>query len=204
MTLDEIASPCSGVFFLYVPPPPPMNHLSEHYDLSLMTHDDPRSVRDFKRMTLEAGTLEPRKFLLSAAELESRSDADVEDMLSHSRTVAIRRVLDGDTAPPVAIGSLKLNPLEKRRHYAEVSSMYVVPECRGQGLASAMLLRLIDEARTAAVSVLELYVTAENDRAIALYENNGFMESGHLPKALRVGDGYIDGRYMVRVLDDDR
>jgi putative acetyltransferase len=58
--------------------------------------------------------------------------------------------------------------------FAEVKRMYVRPTARGQGAAQALLARMEDEAKRAALSVLRLETGDRQLAAIRVYERAGF------------------------------
>lgn len=177
--------------------------LNDHYRMDALQPDNLAHVREFKRIAAAASEREPKKLLLTPSELISQSDEDVADMLRSSVALGIRRILDPGSEALLAVGALKLNPFEKRRHYGEIGSMYVEPECRSQGFASTIIRALIDEARERRLAVLELYVTKPNISAIRLYERFGFEKAGDIPKAFLVGDEYVDGQHMIRMLANE-
>lgn len=63
----------------------------------------------------------------------------------------------------------------KRRHVAWVLRMYVDQHSAGSGIGRALLRRAIEQARSfAGVAKLNLTVAAHNQRAVGLYESEGF------------------------------
>ena len=65
----------------------------------------------------------------------------------------------------------------------------VVPNARGKGVGSALLVSLLDQARNAGYEALSLSVDRHNQGAIALYEHHGFRQVEETPDSLtlRVG-----------------
>lgn len=59
-----------------------------------------------------------------------------------------------------------------------ISNVAVAPDCRRQGVASALMKRLGDEAAALDLSFMTLEVRAGNAPAIALYEKLGFRKAG--------------------------
>jgi ribosomal protein S18 acetylase RimI-like enzyme len=98
----------------------------------------------------------------------------------------------------VGIVGLIRNPGPKERHKAMVWGMYVAPEARHQGTGKAMLIMLIEQARTLPgleqlhLSVVTLKTTARN-----LYLSLGFEVYGTEPRALKVENQYLDENLMV-------
>ncbi len=58
--------------------------------------------------------------------------------------------------------------------FAEIKRMYVRPACRGQGVADAIMARLVREARDAGLSVLRLETGIHSQAAIHFYRRCGF------------------------------
>jgi putative acetyltransferase len=81
-----------------------------------------------------------------------------------------------DAGAPVGMGALKRLDAAQ----AEIKSMHIVHAARGRGLARALLLHLLAEARAAGFARLSLETGAQASFAAAraLYENAGFTECG--------------------------
>lgn len=58
--------------------------------------------------------------------------------------------------------------------WVEVEALYIADAWRGSGLADVLLTRACDWAESVGQSVVQLYVTASNDRAIRFYQHEGF------------------------------
>ena len=79
----------------------------------------------------------------------------------------------------------------KLRHVAEIYGVYVAPEMRGRGMASALMRRLLDELRSLGwIEKARLDVNVESRAALRLYEKLGFEIVGTARRELK-----IDGRY---------
>lgn len=63
------------------------------------------------------------------------------------------------------------------REWVEVEALYVDDAWRGCGLADALLARACDWAESVGQSVVQLYVTASNERAINFYQREGFQQT---------------------------
>ncbi len=89
----------------------------------------------------------------------------------------------------------------KQMHRASIASMYVAPEARRRGVASALMERAMSHVQGwDGVRQVELAVTAGNSSAIQLYQRFGFVEYGRAPAALRVEGEYHDELLMIRLL----
>lgn len=86
----------------------------------------------------------------------------------------------------------------KTRHKATVFGVYLSPAVRGAGCAKALVNELIRLARTmGGVEQLMLCVVSENAAAKAVYTGLGFRVYGREPRALKIGESYLDQELMV-------
>ena len=84
----------------------------------------------------------------------------------------------------------------KVRHRADFG-ISVLKEFWGLGIGKALMNACIKCAREAGYAQLELNAVAENERALALYRNAGFLEYGRNPKGFRSRiSGYQEVVYM--------
>ena len=74
-------------------------------------------------------------------------------------------------------------------------SLYVDPLFHRQGIATALLLALVEAARALGKHVMIGAVTADNAASIGLHARHGFIETGRLPEV-----GFKFGRYLDLVL----
>lgn len=84
----------------------------------------------------------------------------------------------------------------KTRHKGKVVGMYVAAEDAGRGVGSALLDRLMVEARLCGIELLVLTVTDGNTAATLLYERAGFHSFGVEPDAIRVDGHGFAKRHM--------
>lgn len=86
----------------------------------------------------------------------------------------------------------------KSRHRANIWGVYVAPEARQQGVAKALLQKLIEQARTIpGLEQLHLGVVTMQTAARQLYLSQGFEIYGTEPHALKIGHQYFDEDLMV-------
>ena len=74
-------------------------------------------------------------------------------------------------------------------------SIYVDPAFQRRGIATALMLRLIDAAGRLGKHVMVGAITADNQASIALHARHGFRETGRLPEI-----GFKFGRMLDLVL----
>lgn len=90
----------------------------------------------------------------------------------------------------------------KTQHKANIISMYVAPEARGRGLGRLLLNAAIACAREiSGVEQLMLSVVTANTAARNLYLTAGFETFALEPKALKLGDRYLDEEHMLLFLN---
>jgi ribosomal protein S18 acetylase RimI-like enzyme len=65
-------------------------------------------------------------------------------------------------------------------HSAEIADLNIDPTYRGQGIGTALIEVLLAIAHHIGLPAVEIGVTANNDRALALYERLGFAENRRL------------------------
>jgi len=69
--------------------------------------------------------------------------------------------------------------------------MWVAPQCRGRGVAAALLDEALGWARTRGTRVVHLGVNSENAGALRLYERAGFQPIGE-PYLMREGAAHME------------
>ncbi len=67
-------------------------------------------------------------------------------------------------------------PAQPLRRFGDVQSVYVLPEVRGRGIATALLVDLLATARTLG---LEHVTVHSSDRAVRVYQRAGFGPDEH-------------------------
>lgn len=87
---------------------------------------------------------------------------------------------------------------EKLKHRAEFG-ISIDKAFWGMGVGHALTKACIKCAKDAGYSQLELDVTAENERAAALYKSEGFVEFGRNPRGFRTREGKWQELVMMRL-----
>ncbi|WP_019913137.1 GNAT family N-acetyltransferase [Paenibacillus sp. HW567] len=92
----------------------------------------------------------------------------------------------------------------KINHKAHVYSVYVHPDARKQGLGRLLMLELISRAKVMpGLEILTLTLTSTNLPAKKLYESLGFICYGTEPKAMKLGEAYLDEDLMTLPLSPE-
>jgi ribosomal protein S18 acetylase RimI-like enzyme len=106
---------------------------------------------------------------------------------------------------PALVGTAALVRDEgsRKRHKAEVWSVYVAPETQVRGIARTLLQELIAIAHAIeGLEQLYLGVEVNNAPAIRLYQSLGFTRYATECHAMKLGDHYVDEHLMVLWLSD--
>ncbi len=152
---------------------------------------------EYWRLRLEALEGDPEAFSSSAEEHQSLSLDEVRRHLgSEGSDSFVVGALDGGLLIGTAGFYREKGP--KLRHKGRVWGVYVTPERRGEGIGRKMLQKLVERgAGTGGVDQILLSVTTTQTAATHLYRSLGFEPFGCEPRALRIGDRFIDEEYMV-------
>jgi ribosomal protein S18 acetylase RimI-like enzyme len=80
----------------------------------------------------------------------------------------------------------------------ELRSVWVSPQARGRNVGDQLIAAVEGWARQRGATTLKLAVLPGNEPAVALYQRNGFVDTGELGDLL--SDGVARERLMVKVL----
>ena len=142
----------------------------------------------FLKLHLYNAALNPR-FALSE-DWENHLDAAMGAIIAGRRCLGLIARAAGDDQPAgfVLAAVHQDNGPWKYRDWVEVEALYVERGWRGQGLAEALLTEVYAWTASAGHDTLQLYVTASNERAIRLYEREGFRPAQFIMRR-HVSDG---------------
>jgi RimJ/RimL family protein N-acetyltransferase len=143
-------------------------------------------------LLLEGLTLEPRAFRSGPTEDATQLAVD------RIATDFVIGAFDGEVL--VGVARLAREMRARLRHKMVLHGMYVTPAARGRGVADGIIERLLDHARAEGIVLVVLTVMADNARARRVYERHGFAVYGIEPKAVRLGDEYLDEALMAKTL----
>ena len=88
---------------------------------------------------------------------------------------------------------------EGYRHTVE-HTIYVTPDARGRGIATALLQRLIEQASADGLHRMVGAISGDQPASLALHAKMGFHEAGRLPEVGFKFDQWLDLVFMVREL----
>lgn len=101
------------------------------------------------------------------------------------------------------IGFVILQGCRNPHHSVELKRIVLLPEDQGHGLGRACVRLLAQMAfRDLGAHRFWLDVKSKNERALALYRSEGFVEEGRLRDSVRSGDGY-DSLIVMSLLEPE-
>lgn len=100
----------------------------------------------------------------------------------------------------VGCAGLHSNGASMRRAHTRSLGIGIASEWQGRGVGRQLIARLLDWADNwAGVLRVELVVHADNDRALALYRNMGFVEEGRMRDYAMKNGRFVDAVAMARL-----
>jgi RimJ/RimL family protein N-acetyltransferase len=163
-------------------------------EVRLLTSDDAEAFWHLRR---EALSNDPASFADSTEEhLETTVEA-MRERLSKSDAACNFVIGAFDDGKLIGTAGFFRRPNNKERHKGHIWGVYVGPEWRGKGIASALMKEIVRRAR--AIDGIEqiTLVASANLPAQRLYKALGFESYGVEPHSLKIGDQYIDDVLMV-------
>ncbi|WP_051420350.1 GNAT family N-acetyltransferase [Ruegeria pomeroyi] len=143
-----------------------------------------QDVAAWRALMLEGTRDFPLGFLQSAAEVQALSGERCREILGYG---ALRGVFRQDAL--LGLCGYRPQMFARMAHRVELGPFYVTRKAQGTGVADRMMAGAIAEARSEGRSLVELYVDAENHRAIAFYQRHGFRLLARLPDCVRIDGG---------------
>jgi ribosomal protein S18 acetylase RimI-like enzyme len=153
----------------------------------------------FKRLRLLAIETSPTAIWPTLDEESARSLEEVEAKIKTNSTQAVFGAFAGTDL--IGIAGLRREPLLQVQHKGVVWGVFVDPNCRGIGLARRLLDTVISHAKNDWKLIqINLCVNTQNAPAKKLYQSIGFVAFGIEPRAMKVGDSFLDEQHMTLVL----
>lgn len=140
------------------------------------TADEWQTSRDIRLRALES---DPDAFCSTLEGTRRYGEDDWRSRLERAETL---HAWEGDEVAGTATG--KPDPHEQGGR--EIVAMWVAPEHRRRGAASALIAALVDSARRDGASSVALWVAEDNERALRAYKASGFALTGER-EAMRPG-----------------
>jgi ribosomal protein S18 acetylase RimI-like enzyme len=163
-------------------------------DLRLLKSDDAEA---FWHLRLEALRNDPASFADSAEEHLETTVATTRERLSKNdarSNFVVGMFEDGKLTATAGFYRYTHN---KERHKGHIWGVYVGPESRGKGVATALMKEIVCRARELNGLEQITLVASANLPAQRLYKALGFESYGIEPHSLKIGDDYVDDVLMV-------
>jgi ribosomal protein S18 acetylase RimI-like enzyme len=159
------------------PPPLSATDTGRPWAIRPLRHADAAALKVlFRKLHAFNAALDPQ-FALSE-NWETYFDTIIEEALEDKVLCLLAYEVGTDLPCGFAMASVHHDSNMWRVHeWVEVEALYVADAWRGSGLADVLLTRACEWAESVGQSVVQLYVTASNDRAIRFYQHEGFGES---------------------------
>ncbi|MFD2180048.1 GNAT family N-acetyltransferase [Veronia pacifica] len=91
--------------------------------------------------------------------------------------------------------------IKRKKHVANFT-MGLLKSAGGRGLGKTLLSHLEVWAEQNAVTRLELSVMCDNERAVGLYQSQGYQIEGTKVNSVKLKDRYVDGYLMAKILPE--
>jgi ribosomal protein S18 acetylase RimI-like enzyme len=90
---------------------------------------------------------------------------------------------------------------EAQSFAATMTTVFIAPWARGQGLSRLLVEDIERAARDEGIGVINLDVRETQTRAISVYESMGYTHFGTNPVYARIDGQFVPGRYYYKVID---
>jgi ribosomal protein S18 acetylase RimI-like enzyme len=168
-------------------------------EIRILTDQD---AAEWARLRLESLLREPHAFSSSAEDQQSLTLEEVRQRLASdgSEFFIVGAFEQGAFEQSALVGMAGFHREKglKSRHKGRVWGVYVTPGSRGQGVGRKLVQAVLQlGAKIEGVEQILISVTTTQVAATALYRSLGFESFGREPRALKLGDEFIDEEHMV-------
>jgi len=140
----------------------------------------------------------PEAFGSSYEESVTTPLASVVQRFQNESTAGDNFILGAFEGSLVGVVGFYRNQRIKDQHKGTIWGMYVIPEMRGRGIGKALMSQAIAYAASVpGIIQIHLAVVTTQDAPRHLYRSLGFEVYGLEPRALKVGDQYLDEELMI-------
>ncbi len=172
------------------------------YDGCKIVIVEPALSAAYKQLRLRGLQEHPEAFGESASSFADKPlEAIQQQIQTGMRTGGVVLAALSQSGSMVGAVGLAVTDSEKTRHRGLLWGMYVLPEARGQGIATRLIEDLIKRAEEMPqLEQIHLAVVTTNLAAIRIYKALGFSIYGTDPRVIRIESTYFDEYLMVRGL----
>ena len=148
------------------------------------------------RLRLEALEREPRAFTKSPAEHRRTTvECAAQRLAANTTDFIMGAFVEGRL---VGMAGFFRKPGPKTSHKGTIWGVYVEREWSGKGIGKALLQGLLQHVQSQpGLEHVTLAVSSDNPAACHLYEAVGFKAYAHEPRAIKIGDVYVDEDWMM-------
>jgi ribosomal protein S18 acetylase RimI-like enzyme len=154
-------------------------------EIRLLTESD---VDAFWAVRLRGLKEDPEAF---GSSYEESVVTPIADVVKRLRTEAGVFVLGAFDPALIGVVGFFQEQGDKRKHIGFIWGLYVIPEARGAKLGKILMQEAISRAAQNP-AIEQINLTVSNKAAQKMYESLGFIAYGTEPRALKVGDQYLD------------
>jgi ribosomal protein S18 acetylase RimI-like enzyme len=156
----------------------------------------PEDAVEWRRLRTEALEQGPEAF---SSSLEEHARLSLDDVKSRLGAVSDSFVAGAfEDGQLVGMAGFHQETGPKVRHKGRIWGVYVTPSKRGYGIGRDLMEALLERAmKSEGLDQVQISVTETQSPALALYRSLGFETFGREPRALKIGDRFIDEDYMV-------
>jgi ribosomal protein S18 acetylase RimI-like enzyme len=162
-------------------------------EIRFLTSDD---AAEWLRLRIEALEGDPEAFSASLEEYRSLSLEEVKRRLWSTDDAFVVGAFDHGRLVGTAGFFREKGP--KTRHKGHVWGVYVTPEARSKSIGRKIMGKLLERGwGIAGVEQILISVATTQAAARKLYQSLGFESFGREPRALKIGDRFIDEENMI-------